>query len=307
MAEPDPYTQCLEIMKCDEDDDCPGNALCLVRQCMCPDPNIGDDCRRKYLSCCSTLVYIALFCIFFNIIIEKKRPVNINSSLRQGFCGNLKVLFPCDPSDPCEDVRCGPNAECKLINGQPKCMCSQGYTGNPNSVFGCTDVNECTNNPCGTGAICQNEPGHYKCECPSGFEGDPAREGCVEVKSPGCGPTQPCPSGEQCVTDNDVAENVCVCRRGYTRDDPSKPCRDINECVENRIDLSTCGLNAICKNLPGSYDCQCPPGFVGNPFSICESKYCWKRLCKTYGTFHSREISQKYVIIQVHNILVLCI
>ena len=48
VADPDPFTQCLEIMKCEEDDDCPGNALCLVKQCMCPDPNIGDDCRRKY-------------------------------------------------------------------------------------------------------------------------------------------------------------------------------------------------------------------------------------------------------------------
>ncbi|XP_071552987.1 uncharacterized protein [Panulirus ornatus] len=217
VPDPDPHTQCLDIMKCSKDDDCPGNALCILKQCMCPEPNIGDDCRH-----------------------------------------------------PCEDVRCGPNAGCKLINGQPKCICGQGYSGNPMGVFGCTDIDECSNNPCGVGAICRNEPGTFTCECPSGFEGEPTRDGCKEVKSPGCSPTQPCPSGEQCVADDAIGENVCVCRLGYTRDQSTGRCRDVNECAENRGSQRACGRNANCKNLPGSYDCQCPPGFVGNPFSRCE-------------------------------------
>lgn len=166
-------------------------------------------------------------------------------------------------------MSCGPNADCKLINGQPKCICSQGFNGNPISVFGCTDIDECANNPCGTGAVCRNEPGSFTCECPSGFEGNPTREGCRAVKPPGCGPSQPCPTGEQCVQDD--AQSVCVCRRGYTRDQVTGRCQDINECVDNR---HACGLNANCKNLPGSYDCQCPPGFEGNPFSVCERKCC---------------------------------
>ena len=48
VPDPDAYTACLDIMKCSIDNDCPGNALCLSSQCMCPEPNIGDDCRRKY-------------------------------------------------------------------------------------------------------------------------------------------------------------------------------------------------------------------------------------------------------------------
>ena len=48
IAEPDAYTQCLDIMSCQGPDDCPGNALCIASQCMCPEPNIGDDCRRKW-------------------------------------------------------------------------------------------------------------------------------------------------------------------------------------------------------------------------------------------------------------------
>lgn len=33
---------------------------------------------------------------------------------------------------------------------------------------------------------------------------------------------------------------------------------DINECYENP---SICPANAICTNLPGSYKCECGPGF----------------------------------------------
>ena len=137
-------------------------------------------------------------------------------------------------SDPCEDVRCGPNAECKLINDNAKCVCLDGYSGQPDSLSGCIDIDECQNNPCGRGAVCKNELGKFMCECPSGFEGDPTRGGCIKVKSPGCSPTSPCPSGEQCVKDEFVGENVCVCQRGYVRDKGTSLCRDINECVETR-------------------------------------------------------------------------
>lgn len=150
-------------------------------------------------------------------------------------------------------------------------MCENGFDGNPTSIRGCLDINECNNNPCGKGAVCKNEPGHFTCECPSGFEGNPGRDGCVEVKSPGCGPSSPCPHGEHCIKDPVVKENVCVCQRGYVRDEKTGECRDINECIELR-GRPACGLNAICKNLPGSYDCQCPREFVGNPFNGCQSK-----------------------------------
>ena len=36
---------------------------------------------------------------------------------------------------------------------------------------------------------------------------------------------------------------------------------DLNECEEN---LSTCGANAECVNLPGSYRCECRDGFTGD-------------------------------------------
>lgn len=50
IADPDPKVKCTEIIKCGRNDDCPGNAFCdqSGRQCLCPEPNVGADCRRKY-------------------------------------------------------------------------------------------------------------------------------------------------------------------------------------------------------------------------------------------------------------------
>lgn len=156
-----------------------------------------------------------------------------------------------------------------IINDEFKCLCANGYTGTAN---GCVDIDECAGNPCAAGAVCKNEPGSFSCQCPGGASGDPYRSGCLKTTNPyTCSDTKPCPSSEQCVHDEFTGNNVCICTQGYTRDSQTNKCRDINECTEQR-DHPTCGLNALCKNLPGSYECQCPPGFNGNPYTQCEGK-----------------------------------
>ena len=36
---------------------------------------------------------------------------------------------------------------------------------------------------------------------------------------------------------------------------------DDNECQDGSND---CSVNATCKNIPGSFECACKPGFTGN-------------------------------------------
>lgn len=43
---------------------------------------------------------------------------------------------------------------------------------------------------------------------------------------------------------------------------------DINECTEFR-QREPCGRNAFCQNLDGSYQCQCPAGYIGDPYDCC--------------------------------------
>lgn len=153
-----------------------------------------------------------------------------------------------------------------LVNQEAKCICSPGFTGSSN---GCIDIDECAGNPCPSGAVCKNQPGSFSCQCPGGTAGDPYIEGCVKTGAPqGCSDENPCPTGEQCVIEDFTGESLCICVTGYVRDKQTGLCRDNNECTELR-DKPACGINAICKNLPGSYDCQCPQGFNGNPFLEC--------------------------------------
>lgn len=50
LPDPDPTIRCVSAEACHKDSDCPGNAICDDRQrCLCPEPNVGQDCRRK---CC---------------------------------------------------------------------------------------------------------------------------------------------------------------------------------------------------------------------------------------------------------------
>lgn len=235
VPNPDPHTQCNEIVTCRRDEDCPGNAVCdQFKRCLCPQPNSGNDCRRKTCFLCLPLPFA-------------KTLVSV---------------------DPCESVHCQPNQQCMLVNQEARCICSAGYTG---TNLGCVDIDECAVNSCPTGAVCKNEPGSFSCQCPGGTSGDPYGSGCLRSNDPPtCSSSQPCPVGEQCISDN-FGRNVCICIQGYVRDQDNGKCRDVNECTEYR-DKPACGLNAICKNLPGSYDCQCPPGFNGNPFLECAGK-----------------------------------
>ncbi|KAL2237023.1 UNVERIFIED_CONTAM: Wall-associated receptor kinase-like 2 [Sesamum indicum] len=52
----------------------------------------------------------------------------------------------------------------------------------------------------------------------------------------------------------------CNCSRGYQGNPYLSPgCQDINECKFN-----PCHPKAICINLPGSFNCSCPPNYLGD-------------------------------------------
>lgn len=212
IPDPDPSIRCITVVTCNVDSDCPGNAICDEhRRCLCPTPNVGNDCRH-----------------------------------------------------PCEALACGPNSNCMIVNNEAKCLCAPGFVGSADRLGGCVDDDECKRTPsvCPAGSVCLNTPGSFTCQCPHGISGDPYSGGCTRSDIVlTCDETHPCSKDENCIVDSYNGKNVCVCRLGFTRDPVTSKCVDIDECIAT--DRPACGMNSVCKNLPGSYECFCAPGYIG--------------------------------------------
>ena len=65
----------------------------------------------------------------------------------------------------------------------------------------------------------------------------------------------------------EAKDAYCVCEDGWTYDPKNiaAGCIDVNECGAP----GTCGENSLCTNIPGSFICQCKPGYTGNPQVRC--------------------------------------
>lgn len=47
IPDPDPSVRCIAVVSCKKEEDCPGNAICDDhKRCLCPEPNVGNDCRH---------------------------------------------------------------------------------------------------------------------------------------------------------------------------------------------------------------------------------------------------------------------
>ncbi|XP_038067191.1 protein disulfide isomerase Creld2-like [Patiria miniata] len=123
--------------------------------------------------------------------------------------------------------------------------CKGGY--NMVEEKGCQDIDECNQEkpPCQSSEFCQNSPGSYKCvEC------NMACDQCI-----GEGP-------DSCVK----------CKTGFQMIDTT--CKDIDECETDE----TCKKeHMFCKNVPGSFLCECEEGYLQSadgcvPKSILEGK-----------------------------------
>jgi len=90
--------------------------------------------------------------------------------------------------NPCRPSPCGPNSQCREINGHAICSCSAGYIGVPPMCRPeCVVSSECPLNraclnekcsdpcpgTCGSNARCQVVNHNPICSCSSGYTGDP--------------------------------------------------------------------------------------------------------------------------------------
>lgn len=100
-------------------------------------------------------------------------------------------------SRPCNPSPCGPNSQCRPINGQSVCSCLPDFIGSPPSCRPeCTISTECAPNlacinkkcgdpcpgSCGSNTRCETINHKAICACQPGFTGDPL-VACFEMMS----------------------------------------------------------------------------------------------------------------------------
>lgn len=192
------------------------------------------------------------------------------------------------PQRPCFPSPCGPNSQCREINGQAVCSCVPGFIGSPATCRPeCIISAECNLNracvnqkcidpcpgTCGIEANCQVVNHNPICSCPPQYTGDPFIR-CQIIRKfvkhlptlyyistflelieiiPQTNPCQPSPCGpnSECKVNGDSP--ACSCLSGFIGSPPS--CRP--ECVSN----SDCPESLACI----SRKCRDPcPGSCGS-------------------------------------------
>ncbi|XP_026178915.1 hemicentin-1 [Mastacembelus armatus] len=93
--------------------------------------------------------------------------------------------------------------------------------------------------------------------CQQGFESRGGR--CLDINE--CEVRDVCQ--HECM--NTPGSHRCLCPAGYRLMTNGKTCQDVDECLEQNIQ---CGVNRMCFNMRGSYQCidtPCPPNYQRDP------------------------------------------
>uniref|UniRef100_A0A1B0FQQ1 Uncharacterized protein n=1 Tax=Glossina morsitans morsitans TaxID=37546 RepID=A0A1B0FQQ1_GLOMM len=158
-------------------------------------------------------------------------------------------------------------------NEQGTCSCYQGFRLDDTGKS-CVDIDECEEGNGGCHHLCTNFAGGFNCSCHQGFDflDEPLKNYCFDVDE--------CITGAHTCLSDMICENLngsftCICPSGYAvglsldhtdflssynsslNSSHSPACLDIDECS---IDNGEC--SHFCINLPGSYECTCPPGYL---------------------------------------------
>jgi hypothetical protein len=142
-----------------------------------------------------------------------------------------------------------------LQNTDYKCSCYPSYTWNQrdhsctqNFTFICDNVN------CNDHGSCNTSTG--KCKCLPAWRGD-----SCELENNPCDDSIDVCNGLICIRyESTVYGYTCICPQGYSVNEKTPNCDDINECEI----MSVCSNNSTCINTNGSFKCDCKSGYYGD-------------------------------------------
>ncbi|GFQ98755.1 hypothetical protein TNCT_532291, partial [Trichonephila clavata] len=141
---------------------------------------------------------------------------------------------------------CGEHGKCHYNESQKVCECEEHYR-----VF----KGECRECFCGYRGSCNlDSQGEKICNCDYGFS--PHEGICMPCN---CDPWNVRGIGAKCSFVD--GKKQCICPKGFLENEIT--CEDINECLTE----SACPPNTNCVNVPGSFQCECKPGYQrSNPY-----------------------------------------
>ncbi|KAF1385466.1 hypothetical protein PFLUV_G00108060 [Perca fluviatilis] len=167
----------------------------------------------------------------------------------------------CIDINECRQRVCRSDQQCKNTRGGYTCidLCPNGMTKGANGT--CVDIDECRDgtHQCRYNQICENTRGSYHCTCPRGYRSQGVGRPCLDINE--CEVRDTCQ--HECM--NTPGSHRCLCPAGYHLMTNGKTCQDIDECLEQNIQ---CGVNQMCFNMRGSYQCidtPCPPNYQRDP------------------------------------------
>uniref|UniRef100_A0A673I3V1 Fibrillin-1-like n=1 Tax=Sinocyclocheilus rhinocerous TaxID=307959 RepID=A0A673I3V1_9TELE len=195
----------------------------------------------------------------------------------------LQLLCVCLSADidECTFADICVNGRCRNIPGLFRCLCDPGYE------LDHSDVNECSKPTTCISGECLNTPGSYICNCPLDFELNPTGVGCVgETHIDECREIPGVCENGVCI--NMIGSFRCECPMGFVYNDKLLICEgkssldaslpfeslkstimstkmNIDECQNGLV----CQQNAVCLNVPGSFRCECRPGYRQTPTQQC--------------------------------------
>ena len=268
--------------------DCPQNRACIAQRCEDPCTQTcgaGANCQViNHNPVCTCPDGYTGNPLFNCILGEEKRPQNL------------------PPENPCASSFCGPNSQCRAIDGVPACSCLPNFIGRPpNCRPECLINEECPGNlacqsercidpcpgSCGVNTMCNVIKHRPICICDEGYTGDPFRE-CTPIytrptteRPTPCNPS-PCGANAVCNERNGVGS--CTCISEYFGD-PYTGCRPEcvtnSDCDRNSACLNnkcvnpcqnTCGPMATCRVINHAPSCACLPDYTGDPMTGCSLK-----------------------------------
>ncbi|XP_012286967.1 protein crumbs isoform X2 [Orussus abietinus] len=291
------------------DEDCKNEGFCMDKNtsyvCQCSAGYAEDDCSVDIDECVDNKCQNGALCI--------DGIANYTCACPYGWQGWLcdEDINECVMSTPCQH-----DGVCENLPGYFRCECPDQFTGDLCEKF---RLITCENHPCNNGSTCVDvvnlqTGNNFTCKCMPGYEGPLCNEPyCLKQKCQNGGKCEfhyqapqctclpgytglfcetniddcaldlegnaPCKNNGKCY--DGINNFTCDCQRtGYTGSDCSI---DVNECLDPGVD---CGFGR-CQNLPGTYHCNCKPGYCG--YNCKTEDPCREDSCKNGGTCECSE------------------